>query len=119
MKNNVKNLIVKNGRQSLHKLHKKGVYHSSKSDILKIKIQAIEPWKRIVIFNTGIISEFIMLISIIYKGPLWIVIVFGFFGFTLILFGIVGKKKTIDQMLQGIDGGVTTNIVAEIIDAIF
>ena len=81
--------------------------------IRKLKCQTVEPWKRLLVIIFGIM--FIALsLALISKAPdqFYILIGLFIFGLIIIILAILGKKKTIDELLPSLGDGLLNAILS-------
>jgi hypothetical protein len=78
-----------------------------------LRIQTVEPWKRIVLAAAGalVVSSGFVIMS---AGLFWTGLIFAALGVGLLTFGLLGRRKPIDATLDGID---VVHLAAQFFDA--
>jgi hypothetical protein len=100
-------------REAQRALDRSGSTRISRDDIGSLKIQTVEPWKRVVV---GIIATglggggFALLSEIRWLGVTCIVA-----GFLLLLVAILGRRKAIDSLVDSVN---LLDFVCAVVDAI-
>lgn len=81
-------------------------------EIRKLKCQTVEPWKRILAIIIGL-SFNIFSLFLIEKAPDAFLIIIALFivGLIIIILGILGNKKTIDEMILKTGDGLMEAIL--------
>lgn len=83
-------------------IDRKGRDGFTKNDFAHLRIQTVEPWKRIILFIPGALSLVAGVFMVLEKNW-WAGILLGGIGAVIIFIAILGKKKTIETALDGID----------------
>ena len=84
-------------------------------DVRQLKIQTVEPWKRVVLFVFGVLFGGAGVVTltedIAWVGGLLLVV-----AFALISIALIGRKKTIERVLDVIDVGDILSGIVDLID---
>lgn len=93
---------------------KKAPHPLDRESLGRLRIQTVEPWKRILL---GLLSLFFLWpgITLIITEPFWAGVIVTAIGAGLLAFAMLGRKKTIDAALDGID---VIHLAAQFFDAL-
>jgi hypothetical protein len=85
-----------------------------REEVLRLKVQTVEPWKRMLIIGMGLLGGVFSYVCYRGHAPVWIWGGFGLCSVAIILCGAFGRKAYLDRELQKL----TDDISARILDAI-
>jgi hypothetical protein len=90
----------------------------TKEEVLRLKVQTVEPWKRVGISVMGLLVG--ALAYTCYRGgaPWWIWVPFGLGSIFIILCGLLGRKAYIDRELQKLTEDGPTRLLDAISNAL-
>jgi len=109
--------IIYNGRRELsRRLIVTGAL--SRDDLGDLTIQTVQPWKRLLgaLFGAGLLLFGIWLFTAEFSH--WIACLFLLVGLFVVIASLLGRKKTLDSILQGMDGAASDTIIDMIIRGI-
>lgn len=104
--------MVRNARKAAAKARATDI-----ASLKKVRIQTVAPWKRWVLGGIGM--AFLSLGIFLRNQFPGAFIIFGLLAMITILFAILGKKKSIDAALNGVDSSITDQIFTRILDQLF
>ena len=88
----------------------------TRDEILRLRIQTVEPWKRIFIILAGMVSSILPLWCYWHHAPVWIVVLFAAGSVFTILCGAFGRKTYLDRELKKFADDGSTRILDAIIN---
>lgn len=91
----------------------------TQEDVRHLRIQTSRPITRIVCLLVGLLSCAISALFWNEGFPVWPILIFGVFALVMFLIAAFGRKKDLDGVLNGLDAGISNNLLSSIIDAIF
>jgi hypothetical protein len=71
-------------------------------DFARLRIQTVEPWKRVVLGGTGFLFGSVGIYALKESAD-WIAVIFLVLGASCLLASIFGRKQTVEAALDGID----------------
>ena len=90
----------------------------TREEVMRLKVQSVEPWKRWVFVVAGLVSGAIALGCYRANGPGWVWVLFSLCSLLLIAFGIFGKRKHLDRELKKFAADGPTAFVDGILNAL-
>jgi hypothetical protein len=94
----------------------------TREEVLRLRIQTVEPWKRIVIVTIGLLFGALSLICYLKEAPVWIWAAFGLASAIIVLCGAFGRKAYLVRELKKLKdeapSAILDAIVNGLIDAI-
>lgn len=79
--------------------------------VAKIRIQTVEPWKRISCMLIGTGFLFVSWLIQQNDGNLYAVLFLGFLGTLGLIIGLFGKKRTIESILNATGDSIISNLL--------
>ena len=79
-----------------------GKQHMDVDDMAMLRIQTVRPWHRVILGILGLLMLVGGLVSIDSES-LWLTLPLMVFGVALIVVGMIGRKRTVQSVLDAID----------------
>jgi hypothetical protein len=89
-------------REAQKAIDRRGRDRFGSSDFARLRIQTIEPWKRVFLGGTGFLFCGAGVYALKEEAE-WIALVFFVLGAFCLLASIFGRKRTVEAALNGID----------------
>lgn len=89
-------------REAQKAISRAGRENFSKDDLLRLRIQTVEPWKRVALALIGLLLGAAAITAFL-KGPHWLGYPIAILAITFLLLALFGRKRTIDAALDSID----------------
>ena len=108
-------------RQAIRLARRKSIkagHPLTREEILRLQIQTVEPWKRIVIILIGIVFGFFALWSYQSDARIWVLILFGVCSLGIAICGAFGRKSYIDRELKKLADDGPTQVLDAIINGL-
>lgn len=90
---------------------------NDRASVRKIRVQVVPLWKRWFIVGLGLLILGAAIYS--YQHSLAGAIVLAIISLIVILLGAFGRKKSIDEVLDGVDSALSNQILDKIFDGLF
>ena len=90
----------------------------TREEVMRLKVQTVEPWKRWVFVAAGLVSGAIAFACYRTGGPAWVWVLFGFCAAALVGFGIFGKRRHLDRELKRFAAEGPTAIIDGILNGV-
>jgi hypothetical protein len=92
----------------------------TKEEILKLHVQTVCWWARLVFAGMGIAVFAVASCCHYANGPLWLSVPMGLLGLALTGFGVLGKKQTVERKLKKISrADMADAFLGSVIDQLF
>lgn len=82
-----------------------------KAEACRLRVQTVEPWKRILCLVLGAASLLASWLAQQAGADLWIVLLLGAVGVVCMFIGTFGRKKTIDSVLDSTANAIVSGIL--------
>lgn len=86
----------------------------TREEVLRLHVQTVETWKRILIIVFGLLGGALSFVSYRAGVPVWVWVVFGTCSLTIVVCGVCGRKAYLDRELEKL----TDDGSGKILDAI-
>lgn len=85
----------------------------TRDELLELRIQSVEPWKRILLSVIGAIAlTFGSLITVKCNGPEYVGgLVVALLGLAAFLNGLFGRRRTVEECLRQVGEALTNNVI--------
>lgn len=90
----------------------------SREEILRLRVQTVEPWKRILIMAIGLLAGVFSFVCYRFGAPVWIWAALTLCSVIILLFGAFGRKAYLDRELQKMRVDGPTRILDAIINGL-
>jgi len=90
----------------------------SREEILRLYVQTVEPWKRILIIAIGLLGGAFSFVCYRLGAPVWIWAAFSLCSGIIVLCGAFGRKAYLDRELKKMGGEGPTRILDAIINGL-
>jgi hypothetical protein len=88
----------------------------SREDILRLRVQTVEPWKRVLIMAIGVLVGAFSFMCYRFGAPEWLWAAFSLCAIIILLCGAFGRKSYLDRELQKLADDGPTRILDAIIN---
>ncbi|QQL46258.1 hypothetical protein [Sulfuriroseicoccus oceanibius] len=88
---------------------------ASREAVRSLRVQTVATWKRVVLAVAGVLLMSLAAVVYVTQGALVGAALIGTTGVGVLIFGVVGRKHSIDRAIRGLDASVSN----QLIDAIF
>ncbi|MBL9167470.1 MAG: hypothetical protein JNN07_06985 [Verrucomicrobiales bacterium] len=90
----------------------------TREEILRLHVQTVEPWKRILIFAMGLLVGAFSFLCFRVGAPVWIWVGFALCSAVIVLCGAFGRKAYLDRELQKMKDEGATRLLDAIINGL-
>ena len=90
----------------------------TREEILRLHVQTVEPWKRILIITMGLVGGAFSLLCFRLGAPVWIWAAFALCSAIITLCGAFGRKEYLDRELQKIKDEGPSRLLDAIINGL-
>jgi hypothetical protein len=90
----------------------------SREEILRLRVQTVEPWKRILIMAISLLAGAFSFVCYRFGAPVWIWAAFTLCSAIILLCGAFGRKAYLDRELQKMRVDGPTRVLDAIINGL-
>lgn len=90
----------------------------TRDEVLRLHIQTVEPWKRVLFVALGLLCGLLPLFCYLKGAPVWIWVPFALGSVALVVLGAFGKKAYLNRELQKLGEEGPTRILDTISNAL-
>jgi hypothetical protein len=105
-------------REAQKALRREGKESFTRDELLQLRIQSVEPWKRIVLGTLGTACSgtgvYVLFEKDAMFGGLFLVV----FGIVFLLIGLIGHRKTIESCLEAIGNEPANGVIEAVFNAL-
>jgi hypothetical protein len=98
-------------------MERNGGQKPTREELLALRIQSVDPWKRGAIVVAGVVFAGLGLLLLLDNHPIWGVMV-GLFGLITIPMGLIGRRRTVQFYLDSMDSSLAGAVISAIFEAL-